>query len=280
MKWLAEHCHVLPVREGLRALEGGDPLRRPLVAVTFDDGYADNYDLAAPILEEYGLRGTFFITSGFVEQGQPLWYDRAADAWQRASDAARNVLLERLHGHIGSMPLGKKMIAGVQTWMAGLKNVLPEQRFGLLHQAEAGNNEAIDPERYRAMTPLQVIDLHRRGHEIACHTVTHPILPQLDDDNLRSELTHSARCLEAWIGEQPVGFCYPNGDFDGRVERAVVEAGYQYGCLMQTGLNRPGVQKTRLARLAITMQRTVTGIPKKDSLGFRAELCRFREWWR
>jgi peptidoglycan/xylan/chitin deacetylase (PgdA/CDA1 family) len=92
MQWLSGNCNVMPVREALAALAAGIPSKKPLVAVTFDDGYADNFEVAAPILEVHGLRGTFFITSGFVENAAPLWYDRAADAWKRLSHANRKVL--------------------------------------------------------------------------------------------------------------------------------------------------------------------------------------------
>ena len=280
MHWVARHCRVLPVYEALEVLDSRGPFRRPLVAVTFDDGYSDNFELAAPILEEYGLRGTFFVTSGFVEQGEPLWYDRAADAWQRISPADRRMFLDELRRYGGSQPLVNKAVPGVQSWMAGLKQAAPQERMDVLHEAELRYGAGVDSALYRPMTPLQVTELHSRGHEIASHTVTHSMLPQLDDDTLRAELTQSARCLEAWTGESVVGFCYPNGDSGSRVERSVIDAGYRYGCLMRTGLNLPGVRTTRLARLSITMQRTVTIGHEEDILGFRAELCRIREWWR
>ena len=73
MQWLSSNCRVLPLREAVAELAGGGPFARPLVAITFDDGYWDNFELAAPVMEEYGLRGTFFVTSGFVANGEPQW---------------------------------------------------------------------------------------------------------------------------------------------------------------------------------------------------------------
>ncbi|KJS28615.1 MAG: hypothetical protein VR64_23850 [Desulfatitalea sp. BRH_c12] len=269
MQWLAGHCNVMPAREAIEALATGRPFKKPLVAVTFDDGYADNFEVAAPILETQGLRGTFFITSGFVADGAPLWYDRAADAWQRMSHAARKGL-----ARLNSMPS-----TDIRTWMAWLKQAAPDVRINLVEKAESLAGGSISRGLYRPMSIKQVTALSKRGHEIGSHTVTHPILPQLDDALLKDELERSAQHLSEWTGTDVIGFCYPNGDLDERVERAVLDAGYQYACAMHSGFNRRAVL-TRLARLPITMQRTVRGGCTHDALGFRAELCRFRDWIR
>ena len=78
---LAERTRVLPVSDALSQLHHSSPKSKPLVCLTFDDGYVDNFEIAAPVLEAQGLRGTFFITAGAVEAQKPLWYDRAAAIW-------------------------------------------------------------------------------------------------------------------------------------------------------------------------------------------------------
>jgi peptidoglycan/xylan/chitin deacetylase (PgdA/CDA1 family) len=164
--------------------------------------------------------------------------------------------------------------------MAGLKSANPDLRKGLISKAESLANGSVDQELYRPMTRQHITRLHRKAHEIASHTVSHPILTQLDNDQLRVELKDSSEKLREWTGNAIKGFCYPNGDFDSRVERIAKEAGYRYACTMQTGLNHPGNNTMQLARLSITIQRTVVAGCKNDSIGFRSELCRLREFWR
>lgn len=65
--WIAEHARVVELRDVPR-LAAAPENRMPAVAVTFDDGYADNYDHALPILERYGIRATFFVTIGLVDR--------------------------------------------------------------------------------------------------------------------------------------------------------------------------------------------------------------------
>jgi len=66
LQWLSGHCEVIPFSKILSAL--GEKSDRPSVAITFDDGYADNYEYAFPLLEKYGLVATFFVTVGLVEK--------------------------------------------------------------------------------------------------------------------------------------------------------------------------------------------------------------------
>ena len=276
MSWLADHCRVLPVREALAELNAGGAFAKPLVAVTFDDGYSDSFTMAAPALEEFGLHGTFFVTSGFVTEGRPQWYDRAAVAWQQATDDKRRLLQTALQQATGSRHnQGGSGGQGISCWMEGLKRAAPAERMELVARAESMVEQPLDLSGYQPMSPEQVRELHLRGHEIASHTVSHPILPQLADNSLAAELQDSAKQLAAWTGARATGFCYPNGDYDPRVEQAVVQAGYHYACTVEEGINHPGVCPTRLTRLPITRQRTMRG-QAHDPLGFRAELCRLR----
>lgn len=64
LAWLKQHCTVIPFTHALTAKPGP----RPQVALTFDDGYADNHEYAFPILARHGLSATFFLTAGLMER--------------------------------------------------------------------------------------------------------------------------------------------------------------------------------------------------------------------
>jgi len=65
LQWLREHCSFVRFAEVAKACRRTE-IRRPAVAVTFDDGYADNYEYAFPILQECGITATFFLTVGLL----------------------------------------------------------------------------------------------------------------------------------------------------------------------------------------------------------------------
>jgi peptidoglycan/xylan/chitin deacetylase (PgdA/CDA1 family) len=67
LDWLAQNCDVVPLEQILHAVH--TPVRaRPAVAITFDDGYVDNYEFAFPLLHSRRLPATFFVTAGLLER--------------------------------------------------------------------------------------------------------------------------------------------------------------------------------------------------------------------
>lgn len=78
-RFFADHFEVVPLSEQIERLRNGGALSRTL-SITFDDGYRDNYEIAAPIMERYGLTATIFIVSGFIGTDAVAWWDREAGA--------------------------------------------------------------------------------------------------------------------------------------------------------------------------------------------------------
>jgi len=279
MKWLSERFTVLTVYDAFKALKKNRRFSKPIVAVTFDDGYYDNYLFVAPVLEEYGLRGTFFITSNFVASGNMQWFDIAAIVWKQTAEKDRKELLKTLY-QTGT-PLQKTIdTKSIRDWMEGLKKVNSSIRMDLIQKAKELSGTVEHIENFAPMKPHQIKNLHNHGHEIASHTVSHPILTQVSNAFLFEELNNSAKQLEEWTGTRPKGFCYPNGDYNNKIEDAVKQAGYDYACIIESNINTPEVSQTRLARLPITMQRTMGSKNKHNLLGFRSELSLIREIWR
>ena len=286
MAWLAGNFAVLPVREALEQLAETAMPDRPFVAVSFDDGYADNHVHAAPVLARHGLRGTFFVTTGFVESGEPTWFDRAADLWTHLDDQRRSEVMGRLVDALESSSAeagARAANAGspdIGAWMAGLKKLSVADRERFLALAEPVAIETMEPGLYAPMTPIQVTELHQQGHEIASHSVSHPILTRVDDGQLSAELRNSRERLAEWTGAPVTGLCYPNGDCDRRVITAAREAGYSYGCATSSGVNLPGQEVFSLHRRSITMHRTMRADGGHDAAGFRGEVSGLRDWWR
>lgn len=72
--FFADYFHVVPLRQLVEKIENGAQLKGEL-AITFDDGYRDNYEYAAPVLQAKGLPATFFVVSGFIETEFVPWWD-------------------------------------------------------------------------------------------------------------------------------------------------------------------------------------------------------------
>ena len=201
--WLKAWFNVLPLDEAVRALrEGRLPARA--CAITFDDGYADNLHIAAPILKRHGLTATFFIATGFLDGGR-MWNDTVIESiracrqpvltldgfGQFALDttAARRSAIAALIGQLKYLPVAERRVA-----------------------TEAIATQAgVAPPTDLMMTSDEVRALRRTGMLIGAHTVTHPILARLNADQALAEIQDGQRTLQALLGERIGLFAYPNG---------------------------------------------------------------------
>jgi len=225
MSLLAECFNVLPLREAIAALhEGRLPPRA--VCITFDDGYRSVHDLALPVLRQFALPATVFVTSGHVGQGN-MWNDRIIHALQSLPPQPLDLAALGL----GTWPLhtleDRKRSAHSLTEAS--KYLPPARRAALVEHLEqlAGPDHAHD----LMLTPEMVANLDRHGVEIGAHTVTHPILTSLDDASARTEICAGKEQLESMIGKPVRLFAYPNGkagkDFDERHVAMVRDAGFE-----------------------------------------------------
>src|SRR5262245_58125000 len=76
MRFLRERYNPVSLGHILESILEGRPLPSLAVAVTFDDGYLDNYAYALPVLRKHGIPATFYITAGCVNEREPLWTSR------------------------------------------------------------------------------------------------------------------------------------------------------------------------------------------------------------
>ncbi|MEO6710960.1 MAG: polysaccharide deacetylase family protein, partial [Planctomycetota bacterium] len=231
----------------------------------------DNFEIVAPILERHDLRATFFVTSNFVETDELMWFDRAAAAVRKSTDA--ELLSAARANGIEPPSLGELANNRLRAWIETLKRTPPSQRSGFV----ACIAEAVDePELralFRSMRPAQVTQMARKGHEIGSHSASHEILPLASDEELDAIMNDSRDQVQAWTGTEVPGFCYPDGSHDDRVVSAARRAGYRYACTTEppTSLRQP--DPLRLGRFDITRDRVSRPGGAFDLVAFRAEMC-------
>ena len=224
MELLSRCFNVIPLCEAVRAAWEGT-LPPNTVCITFDDGYRSVHDLALPILKELGLPVTVFVTSGYMHEGN-MWNDNIIDALR---------YLPRGTLDLSDIGLGTYTLGPVQDRKQVMLDLIkaskymPPQQRGILDRKLAGMLDD-GKQRRQMLTREMVVNLARAGVEIGGHTVTHPILANLDDASARKEIKENKEELEAIIGKPVRLFAYPNGktgiDFDERHVRMVKEAGY------------------------------------------------------
>jgi peptidoglycan/xylan/chitin deacetylase (PgdA/CDA1 family) len=240
LRTLKGHYSVLPLSVIARKLIAGEPLPDAAAAITFDDGYANNYHEAAPLLAKYGLSATFFITTGFIDGTHWPWWAAVRQHAVRtlAPTAQRSFIFER---------------------EAALKNQSVSARM-------ADFSYEFEPEPFwDFMNWEQVRALAQAGHEIGAHTVSHISLGHEEAATIRAEIADSMERLRTEVGTVSPVFAYPYGQpehWGEGTDEHLRHQGYIGAVTTVSRLNPMGTDPFRLRRLSITAHH--------DPLTFRA----------
>lgn len=245
LAWLSRRFRVVPLGELVGKLEGGAAPDGE-VSLTFDDGLRNHASVVYPLLRRFGVPATFFVCPGLLDGGGWLWNQEARERlrvlWP--DEPARQALIRRLGAPASS-------VDGCVDWLKG--RPLAERR-----RAEEAIREATPSfsptsaqraacdlmgwDELRALDPSLVT--------VGSHSLTHPILPTLDDAELDHEVGESRRRLEQGLGRKAELFCFPNGSHDARV-CARVEASYRAAVTTVPGAARQGDPLHRIPRIPV-----------------------------
>lgn len=266
---LKREYRILPVHDLARAEAGGKA-----VAITFDDGYADNLHVAAPALAQQGAPACFFLTSGALDMPREFWWDE----------------LERLLLHEDGLPPAIEVSVGSQRvfepgraadpvtdlrqqvrahppWKAG-----PRTRLGFFYAVWQALRVLNEHDRHvalreiatqiagdggtrashRSMTREEALRLAGMpGVQIGAHSVTHAVLPALAPEMQSAEIRDSKGQLEELLGRPVTGFAYPFGDYSPATAELVRQAGFEWACTTESGGVNRHTDPFRMPRMAV-----------------------------
>mgnify|MGYP001826303071 CR=1 FL=1 len=222
----------------------------PAVAVTFDDGYRDNHDLALPILQKHGVPATFFVASGYLNNGI-MWNDLLIESirsaiGERIRIPEADVEETYLSDENDAVCLANNLIGTVKHWDRSRRQDFVESLARRLSY-EANVRLMMNHAEVRSMSDA--------GMEIGAHTVSHPILSNLATDESMQEIIQSKSDLEHIIGKEVKSFAYPNGrpghDFSAKDVDNVVAAGFSAAATTAPGYASPDADSFLVPRLSI-----------------------------
>ena len=222
-------------------------LPRKVAAVTFDDGYSDVLADAKPVLDHFTCPATVFLASGAIGS-RAFWWDELSRMVFEPRVLPPELVMEiagRVHrwrcdsrptGSVETAVFDDSPTASREEFLAAIWRLLrlldPELRWELL--TRLGTWAGIETESTCASRPLTEREVRRLSTpgfiDIGAHTVTHPVLPSLDDASRRFEINDSRRACEELIGGQIHTFAYPFGDFDEATVDYVRSAGFACAC--------------------------------------------------
>lgn len=240
MEVLARYGTPIGIDELIQALEG-HPLPKNPVMVTFDDGYRSCHDAALPILRAIGMRATFFVPTGYINDRKLFWWERIAIILDRGTRDHVTVSFPTATEVDRKNPGTQRMLADLikNTKNLDIKRFLDElsDAFGVPWddsiEAKHADNLIMSWDHVRSLS--------RAGMDVESHTRWHRVLQTLDDGLLREELAGSKTELEAQLGRPVRAIAYPVGRRIAHVRRireAVIAAGYTLGVTNASGATR------------------------------------------
>ncbi len=264
MQWISTHCTVLPLLNAVILLKD-NKLPHSAVAITFDDGYADNYLDALPILQRFDLPATFFVT---VE------YLKAAPKWDVFVESIRHTKQQKieLKGRCYALTNDVKKAYFFQQAVLSIKMLEDEQLN--IQLASLVEQLGAQPPIGLMMDSNMLLSLAGSNNvEIGAHGVHHQILSKVSLAEAFLEIDKSKRDLESIIQKKVVGQAYPNGvypiDFhDEHIEMAK-KVGYGYAVSTNLGSVGPTDDLFRMSRI---------GPWRRDKFGFLLGLA--HNYWR
>jgi peptidoglycan/xylan/chitin deacetylase (PgdA/CDA1 family) len=189
------------------------------VVLTFDDGWADNYQIAFPIARETGVPVLIFITPGLLHQSQPFWPEQVIELMRalqpEVSDSEVTELIEEL------------------------KKCCPQEQERRVRQlrdkASAAGLLASASHVDHTLLWQEIIEMHREGVAFGSHTQSHLILTTADQDAARREVVESKKAIESALGGTCETFSYPNGNWSSETKQILADAGYRLAVTMDKG---------------------------------------------
>ncbi|MBS1824088.1 MAG: polysaccharide deacetylase family protein [Acidobacteria bacterium] len=250
------------------AMAGSRSIRNPIV-ITFDDGYANNYNLVFPLLQAYGIPATVFLTTGFIDRKVFLgcdWIDYIAFHSQGEDAKSKAERCVHLSRYYKSLPH-----PDAQSFLDRLQR---DSHVEYTWRAIPRGLEPLSWDEIRAMRRSGLISF-------GSHTFSHPILSRCSSEVQEFELSEAKRRIECELDEECRFFAYPNGmadDYTEVTKSLAAKAGYTLALTAETGYNCPpfadqyelrrwggGITSTKLAYLVSGGARAV-------------EYLRNREW--
>lgn len=246
MGFLAQAFNVLPLSEAVGRLAERD-LPAAAAAITFDDGYADNYRVALPILRHFRLPATIFVSSGFLDGGR-MWNDTVTEAVRHATGGVLD--LDALDLGVHPVRSNDERRRAVAHLLQRLKYRPQDDRQKAVDEIAAIATRSLPEDLMLSSDELRA--LAAAGVGVGAHTVSHPILAQLEPSTARQEIVDGGRALTEILGKKIDLFAYPNGtpgkDFGPAHVQMVQDAGYAAAVTTGRGVARAGSDVYQLPR--------------------------------
>ncbi len=277
IEWLHKRMRILTLLELDTRIRTGEPWTEPVAFITFDDGYRDNFDAAAPILNELNIPATFFIPTEFLQSPQLPWWDHVAYVIKKTP--MRRLLLNHGPGDpksplaidLETTPRHTAIMTIVRAILDEKIADLPWFLEHLTVQAEVMvDSQSLGQLLFMSWEQVRQLTDTAGRLTIGSHTHSHLELGKLDAQHLERELVLSKQILQERLGQEVFALAYPfgwPGTFNQITKKSAMEAGYRLAFASRTGVNSPGMlDPLEICRLGVGSGDSLTMLRARTAL--------------
>lgn len=245
---IRRHFRVMSVEQAVDEIINEGHLLEDTISLTFDDGYRSVYDIAYPLLREYGFPATVYLTTGWINNRMSLWWEEIADMIAECDlpDVPFSSIESILGIPIADSIAGRHGTSDKKQMLHGI--IVSHLRDLGYSDVEAYTRELravfrCDTSQHLHPEPLsweQIEEMAGNGVRFGAHTVSHLNLGHASTATIEKEIVESKREIENRIGAEVKGFAYPYGqDLDAyrRAEPILAANGFSHACTAVPGVN-------------------------------------------
>jgi len=230
IRFLQENCTILSMDDVVTISKDGASWPQNAVAVTFDDGFKNNYTTAAPILEKYNCPATFYICAGMINTDLMFWVDEIEDCINRTSKREISILLEKFVTL--SLNDNVERISAVTQIKKYCKLSNAETKNRVIHEliCETEINPSSNPsQNYKMMSWAEVRELNSSSlFTFGGHTLYHDVMTAQKMQDLAIDIDTTLNLLNYNLKQITTHFAYPEGQsnhYSDLVINALVDRG-------------------------------------------------------
>lgn len=233
LKEVSRIFEIVPLEELLQAKNG----KRRLCAITFDDGWIDNYEVAFPILKEYKIPATIFLPTKMISEDGFFWFEGLWELANRCLKSESEELFTEYFTEFTAGWNGKRINTDSVSRLISKLYHLPTKRLNNLVMG-AYLRLGIKGGLKRSLVDwVEVSEMGEIGISFGSHGLNHYNLLTLEEASREEEIFESLKCLQRKGIRTVSYFSYPYGFYDGNCVGLVAKSGYSGALTLDMGFN-------------------------------------------
>jgi len=249
IKYLKRFYNIISLPDLVEAMRQKKPFPPNAVAITFDDGYKNNYSLAYPIIKKYNISVTIFLVSGYIGSGDYLWVNQLAYAINETQKKTLDISFngKRFQYALGTPKEKKNSCADIKDKLKQLNAHELEKALMILYAELGFQQDKAGADTYQMLSWEDILAMRNGLVDFGSHTVTHSSLTSISDAQKLGEIDGSRDNLQKKLNTCVDYFCYPNGLYDNKIKEMVIR-NYAAAVTIKSGFVTQGTDLYALPR--------------------------------